>query len=208
MIPLSDVIPRRQRPYVTLTLVATHVAAFALQHALLDMPGALFELGAIPTRPRWTALVTAPLLHGGVLHVGLNMLVLWLFGPTVEDRTGHGRFLAFYAMCTAATTLTYTTVHAQSILPYVGTTGVVAGVLGAYLLLYHRSQVLVLIPIPGLPIVELPVLLIAGMWVSVQMLAGGTTAMAAGLAIGAAAILPLRRRERMEVSWWGGGRTN
>ena len=203
VIPLSDVIPRRQRPYVTLTLVAAHVAAFALQRALLDTPGALFDLGAVPARPRWTALVTAPLIHGSALHVGVNMLVLWLFGPTVEDRTGRGRFLAFYAMCAAATTLAHTTVHAQSMLPFVGTTGVVAGVLGAYLQLYHRSQVLVLIPIPGLPIVELPVLLVAGMWVAVQMLAGWTTAMAAGLVVGAATILLFRRPERMAVSWWG-----
>jgi len=202
VIPLTDVIPRRQRPYVTLSLVAGHLAAFAIQRAFLDMPGALFDLGAIPARPRWTTLVTAPLVHGSLVHVGLNMLFLWLFGPTVEDRTGHGRFLGFYALCAAAATLAHTTVHAQSMLPFIGTTGVVAGVLGGYLVLYHRSLVLILIPIPRLPIVELPVLLFAGMWMAVQVLAGWTTAAVAGLAVGAATILLFRRRERMAVSWW------
>jgi membrane associated rhomboid family serine protease len=202
VIPLTDVIPRRQRPYVTLSLVAAHLAAFALQRAFLDLPGALFDFGAIPARPRWTTLLTAPLVHGSLVHVGLNMLCLWLFGPTVEDRAGHGRFLGFYALCVAATTLAHMTVHAQSMLPFIGTTGVVAGVLGAYLLLYHRSLVLILIPIPGLPVVELPAFLIAGMWVAVQILAGWTTAAVAGLAIGAATILLFRRRERMAVDWW------
>jgi membrane associated rhomboid family serine protease len=202
VIPLTDVIPRRQRPYVTLSLVAAHLAAFAIQRAFLDMPGALFDFGAIPARPRWTTFVTAPLVHGSFVHVGLNMLFLWLFGPTVEDRTGHGRFLAFYALCAAATTLAHTTVHAQSMLPFIGTTGVVAGVIGAYLLLYHRSLVLILVPIPRLPIVELPVLLFGGMWMAAQILAGWTTAAVAGLVFGAATILLFRRRERMAVDWW------
>ena len=203
MIPLSDVIPRRQRPYVTLSLVAAHVSAFTIQRALFDTPDALFDFGAIPARLGWTALVTAPFVHASLAHLGLNMLCLWLFGPTVEDRTGRGRFLAFYALCAAASTLAYTTVHAQSMLPFVGTTGVIAGVRGAYLLLYHRSLVLILVPIPGLPIGELPVLLLIGLWVAVQTLAGGMTVTVAGLVIGAATILLFRRRERMAVAWWG-----
>ena len=202
VIPLSDVIPRRHRPYVTIGLVAAHVAAFVLQRTLLDMPAALFDFGVIPTRPRWTTFLSAPFIHAGFVHVGLNMLFLWLFGPTVEDRTGHGRFLAFYALCTVAPILIYTTVHANSMLPFVGTTGVIAGVLGAYLVLYRRSLILTLVPIPGLPIVELPAFVLAGLWALVQMLAGWTTVTFAGLVIGAAAILLFRRRERMEVEWW------
>ena len=202
MIPLSDVIPRRQRPYVTLALIATHLVAYAVEWAALDMPQALFDFGVIPARPRWTALLTATLMHGSFVHVGLNMLFLWLFGPTVEDRTGHRRFLAFYALCAVAAMLVHITTHAQSMLPFVGTTGAVAGVLGAYAVLYPRSRVLLLVPIPGLPIVELPALLLAGMWTGVQLLAGWFTATLAGLAFGAATILLVRRRERMEASWW------
>ena len=202
MIPLSDVIPRRQRPYVTLSLVAAHFVAYAVQRAVLEMPGALFDLGAIPARLQWWTVLTATFVHGSLVHVGLNMLFLWLFGPTVEDRTGHGRFLAFYTLCAVAVTLAHAGAHAQSMLPFVGTTGVIAAVIGAYALLYHRSLVLLLVPIPGLPIVELPALLLAGMWVAVQMLAGWTTATVAGLIVGAATILLFRRRERMAVAWW------
>lgn len=202
MIPLFDVIPRRQPPYVTLTLIAVNLTAFAAQRAFLDLPGALFDFGAIPARLRWVTLVTAPFVHGSIAHVALNMLFLWLFGPTVEDRTGRGRFLAFYALCTLATTLVYTTVHATSMLPFVGTTGAVAGVIGAYALLFPRSLVVMVAPIPRLPFVELPALVVAGMWVVVQMLAGSLTVTSAGLVIGAATILLFRRRERMAVNWW------
>jgi membrane associated rhomboid family serine protease len=202
VIPLFDVIPRRHRPYVTLSLMAAYVLAYLLQRATLGMPEALFDFGVIPARARWTTFVTAQFVHASLVHVALNVLFLWLFGPTVEDRTGHGRFLAFYALAALASTLAYATVHAQSMLPVVGTTGAVAAVLGAYLALYHRSLVLILIPIPGLPIVELPVLLIAGMWVAVQALAGSMTVTLAGLAIGAPSILLFRRRERMQIAWW------
>ena len=202
MIPLFDVIPRRRPPYVTLTLIAVNLTAFAAQRAFLDMPEALFELGAIPVRLRWVTLVTAPFVHGSVVHVGLNMLFLWLFGPTVEDRTGHGRFLAFYALSAVATTLVYATVHAASMLPLVGTTGAVASVIGAYALLFPRSLVVMLAPIPRLPFVELPALVVAGMWVVVQALAASLTVTIAGLVFGAAAILLFRRQDRMTVDWW------
>ena len=202
MIPLSDVIPRRQRPYVTLSLVAAHVAAYAIQRAALDLPGALFDYGVVPARLQWPTVLTATFVHGSFMHVALNLLFLWLFGPTVEDRTGHRRFLLFYALGGIATALAYAAMHAESMLPLVGTTGAVATVLGAYLVLYHRSLILLLIPIPGLHIVELPVLLIAGMWVAVQILTGWLTATVAGLLFGAAAILLFRRRERMQVGWW------
>jgi membrane associated rhomboid family serine protease len=202
VIPLTDVIPRRQRAHVTLTLVAVHIVVFVVQWAFFDMPGVLFDFGVLPARPRWTTFVTAPFVHRGGAHVGLNMVFLWLFGPTVEDRTGHGRFLAFYALSALATTLAHTATHASSLIPFVGTTGAVAGVIGAYLLLYHRSVFVMLVPIPGLPLVDLPAIVIAGMWVVAQMLAGWTTATVAGLAIGAAAIFLFRRPERMQVAWW------
>ena len=98
--------------------------------------------------------------------------------------------------------MAYAAVHADSMLPLVGTTGAVAAVVGAYLVLYHRSLVLILMPVPGLPIVELPALLVAGMWVAVQLLAGSLTTTVAGLVMGAATIVLFRRRERMAVAWW------
>jgi len=202
VIPLSDVIPRRQRPYVTLSLVAAHFAAYAIQRVALDLPGALFDYGVVPARLQWSTVLTATFVHGSFMHVAVNLLFLWLFGPTVEDRTGHRRFLLFYTMGGITTALAYAAMHAGSMLPFVGTTGAVATVLGAYLVLYHRSLILLLIPIPGLPIVELPVLLIAGMWVAVQILTGWLTATVAGLLFGAAAILLFRRRERMQIGWW------
>jgi membrane associated rhomboid family serine protease len=202
VIPLFDIIPRRQRPYVTLSLVAAQFVAFAVQRIALDVPAASFDYGAIPARLQWTSILTATFVHDSPAHVGLNMLLLWLFGPTVEDRTGHGRFLALYALGAAATVLAHATVHAHSMLPFVGTSGAVAAVLGAYVVLYPRSQVLLLIPMPGLPIVELPAPLIAGMWVAVQILTGWTTATMSGLLVGAALVLLFRRRERMAVGWW------
>ena len=86
-------------------------------------------------------------LHGGLLHVGGNMLFLWIFGDNVEDRMGHGRFLVFYLLCGVAAALAQTAMNPDSVVPMVGASGAIAGVMGAYFVLYPRSRIVTLVPI-------------------------------------------------------------
>src|SRR5688572_32823768 len=85
-------------------------------------------------------------LHGGLLHFGGNMLYLWIFGDNVEDRMGHGRFLTFYVLCGMAAALAQTIMVPDSVVPMIGASGAIAGVMGAYFVLYPRSRVVTLVP--------------------------------------------------------------
>ena len=86
-------------------------------------------------------------LHGGLLHFGGNMLYLWIFGDNVEDRMGHGRFVVFYLLCGAAAALAQTMFDPDSPVPMVGASGAIAGVMGAYFVLYPRSRIVTLLPL-------------------------------------------------------------
>ena len=101
MIPLRDVIPSRTTPYVTIALIVVNVARVPLSAD--DGRGGssefVLDFGLIPAHFSWVAVLTSMFLHGGLLHFGGNMLYLWIFGDNVEDRMGHGRFLAFYLLC-------------------------------------------------------------------------------------------------------------
>jgi membrane associated rhomboid family serine protease len=120
-------------------------------------------------------------LHGGVLHVGGNMLYLWIFGDNVEDRMGHGRFLAFYVLCGAAAALGQTVTSPDSPIPMVGASGAVAGVMGAYFVLYPHSRIITLLPFIFIQIVEVPAVFFLGVWFVMQFLSGvGSIATAAG----------------------------
>ena len=157
-------------------------------------------------------------VHGSLLHVAGNMLYLWIFGDNVEDRMGHGRFLVFYLLCGSAAALAQTAMSADSLAPMVGASGAVAGVMGAYFVLYPHSRVLTLFPFP-LMLIEIPAIYLLGLWFLMQFvnglgtltppvegqLAGGVAFWAhiAGFAAGALLILLFRRPERERVEWWG-----
>jgi membrane associated rhomboid family serine protease len=144
----------------------------------------VMQYGAVPLRfireestiGRFLPLFTSMFLHGGWLHLGGNMLYLWIFGDNVEDRLGHARFLLFYLACGLAAALAQIYVNPTSTIPMVGASGAVAGVLGAYLVLLPQAQVLALIPIIFFfQLVELPAFLFLLFWFLMQFLNGAAS---------------------------------
>src|SRR5678815_5827546 len=158
MIPLRDVIPSRTTPYITISLVVINALVFLYQLSLGDdINNFVFTYGLVPAYFSWVTVLTSMFLHGGFLHVGGNMLYLWIFGDNVEDRLGHGRFIAFYLLCGVVASFGQIILDPGSTLPMIGASGAIAGVMGAYFVLYPQSRVLTLIPlIIFWEIVELP----------------------------------------------------
>ena len=185
MIPLRDATPAQSSPDATVLLIALNVLAFLYELSLgraLDV--FIMQYGAVPLRfirevstvERFLPLFTAMFLHGGWLHLGGNMLYLWIFGDNVEDRLGHVRFLLFYLACGLAAALTQIYVHPTSKIPMVGASGAVAGVLGGYLILFPYARVLALMPILFFfQIVELPAALFLVFWFLMQFLSGAVS---------------------------------
>lgn len=213
MIPLRDVIPSRTVPFVTVTLILVNAAAFVLEISLsqqgrLDRFISLY--GVVPGAFRPVTLLTSMFLHGGWLHVIGNMWWLWIFGDNVEDEFGHGRFLVFYLLCGLTAALGQLIMDPTSRLPVIGASGAVAGVMGAYFMLYPRSRVLTVIPPFLFGVVEVPAVFLLGFWFLMQLLnagamaatanaAGGGVAFAAhvaGFVVGVLSVLAFRRRGR------------
>src|SRR6187455_791671 len=164
MIPLRDVIPSRTTPVVTISLIVVNVLVFLYELSLGEAVNEFtLYFGLVPAAFSWVAVFTSMFLHGGLLHVGGNMLYLWIFGDNVEDRLGHGRFLVFYLLCGVAAALAQTIVSPNSPVPMVGASGAIAGVMGAYFVLYPHSRVVTLVPIIFFfQIFEIPALFFLG----------------------------------------------
>jgi len=191
VIPLRDTIPSRRAPVVTVALIAVNLLVFLHEtalgpylpefvHAYGLVPGRLVhwtELGGNPLDPaRFLPLFTSMFWHGGWLHLIGNMLYLWIFGDNVEDRLGHLRYLLFYMGCGLAAALTQVALSPDSMLPTVGASGAIAGVLGAYLISFPRSRVVTLVPIFIFPwIVEIPAIAYLVLWFLMQLVAGVAT---------------------------------
>jgi membrane associated rhomboid family serine protease len=181
MIPLRDVIPSRTTPYITVTIIAINAVAWlyevALPHESLNQFLTIY--GVVPAYFAWPTLVTSMFLHGSWSHVIGNMWYLWIFGDNVEDRVGHGRFIVFYLLCGFVAALGQVAVDPNSTLPTIGASGAIAGVMGAYFVLYPHSRVLTLIPWIFLQIVELPAIMLLGFWFLMQLFSAGTLAVTA-----------------------------
>jgi membrane associated rhomboid family serine protease len=179
MIPLRDVIPSRTTPYITITIIALNAVAWlfelSLPHEMLN--DVLTVYGVVPAYFSAPTLITSMFLHGSWSHVLGNMWYLWIFGDNVEDRVGHGRFIVFYLLCGVAAALGQVAVDPSSTLPTIGASGAIAGVMGAYFVLYPHSRVLTLIPWIFLQIVELPATVLLGFWFVMQLFSAGTIAM-------------------------------
>jgi membrane associated rhomboid family serine protease len=219
MIPLRDVIPSRTTPVVTIGLIVLNSVVFAYQFLLGPAVEAfIVNWALVPAAFSWITLVTSMFLHGGFLHFGGNMLFLWIFGDNVEDRMGHGRFIVFYLLCGAAAALAQTITDPQSVLPMVGASGAIAGVMGAYFVLYPHSRILTLVPIFFfIQLIEVPAIFFLGIWFLMQFIsgigslansagqpAGGVAFWAhiAGFGAGILAVGVFRRPERQRVEWW------
>lgn len=185
MIPLKDRNPTRTFPIVTILLIIGNIYIFIAHNMSMNSSqlGALFGIyGAVPVKllsptdldhflGGMVSLFTSMFLHGGLLHIGSNMLYLWIFGDNVEDRLGHVRYLFFYIFCGLGAALTHITLSPHSAIPMIGASGAISGVLGAYLIAFPRVRVLTLIPIFFFfKLVELPAILVLGFWFGIQFL--------------------------------------
>lgn len=188
MIPIRDTIPRRSTPYVVYALIGLNALAYFRLN--LSLPPrylqAVFQVyGLVPARfsdpdlarqlggNSFLPFLTSMFLHGGLLHLLGNMWSLWIFGDNVEDWLGHGRFALFYVFCGIASALMHLFTNWGSELPTIGASGAIAGVMGAYFLLYPKARVVTLIPIfIFLQFVELPAFIFLGFWFLMQFLSG------------------------------------
>src|ERR1044072_8176656 len=181
MIPLRDVIPSRTTPYITVTIIVLNAIAWLFEVSL--PPETLNEFlgvyGVVPAYFSAPTLITSMFLHGSWSHVIGNMWYLWIFGDNVEDRLGHGRFIVFYLLCGIVAALGQVAMDPTSRLPTIGASGAIAGVMGAYFVLYPQSRVLTLIPWIFLQIVELPAIVLLGFWFLMQLVSAGATAVTA-----------------------------
>jgi membrane associated rhomboid family serine protease len=189
VIPLRDVIPSRTTPYITITIIALNALAWlfelSLPHDVLNE--FLTRFGVVPAYFAPATLVTSMFLHGSWSHVLGNMWYLWIFGDNVEDRVGHGRFIVFYLLCGIVASVGQIAVDPTSTLPTIGASGAIAGVMGAYFVLYPRSRVLTLIPWIFLQIVELPAIVLLGFWFVMQLFSAGAIAVTASTTSGGVA---------------------
>jgi rhomboid family protein len=187
MIPLHDDIPTERTPVVTIAWIATCVLVFFYQVSLPAGSGEtfVFQYGAIPALvfgeadlpemgvsiPPYATLITSMFLHGGWLHLIGNMLYLWVFGNNIEDVMGHSKFVVFYLTCGILAALSHAVTDPSSSVPMVGASGAISGVLGAYVLLFPRARVLVIMP--GLGATRVAAGVVLGMWFVMQLLSGG-----------------------------------
>ena len=176
MFPVSDVIPSRTTPYVTIGIIALNTFAFLYRMAD-ERPGAAscFSWNTAPYPPtsRLPSIVTSMFLHSGWLHFGGNMLYLWIFGDNVEDRLGHGRFLVFYCSAARWRCSGRCAMNPDSLVPMIGASGAIAGVMGAYFVLYPHSRVLTAVFILFfLDLVEIPAIFFLGIWFLMQLFSG------------------------------------
>ena len=186
MFPLKDDVPARRFPAVNLWIIIVNVLVFLYQLSLgAAMEEFILTYGFIPARllgplpagmaegPPLLPVFTSMFLHGNLLHIVSNMWMLWIFGDNVEDRMGHGRYLLFYLLCGVAALIlqTWSAPAAQS--PMIGASGAIAGVLGAYFLLFPGARILTFVPVFILfYLLEVPAVFFIGFWFVLQFLQG------------------------------------
>ncbi len=174
MFPIGDDdSAQRTVPIVTYALIVLNVLFF-----LVELSGGepfIERWSVVPRRLManpggdFITVFTSMFMHGGWLHLGGNMLYLWIFGDNVEDRFGHAKFLVFYLLCGIAATIAQVAVNASSNIPNLGASGAIAGVLAAYLILFPKGQVKVLM---GRGVVPVPALVVIGLWIVLQFVNG------------------------------------
>ena len=192
VIPLHDDNPTTTKPYVTVGIMIACTLVYVWQHLLLSEASAqqaAYALGVIPAvltgrdvappeiawLPAAATVFTSMFVHGGFWHLAGNMLYLWIFGNNIEDAMGHARFFIFYVLCGIAAVAAQVLPNPGSIIPMVGASGAISGVLGAYMLLYPRARVLIGLPL-GFLIVELgrfPAVWVLAIWFLMQLFLGG-----------------------------------
>jgi len=189
VIPLRDVIPSRTVPFITITIIVINALAWFVELGQdpRELNRFLYLYGLVPGDFRAATLVTSMFLHGSWSHILGNMLYLWIFGDNVEDRCGHARFVVFYLLCGFAAGFGQMLMNPDSMVPTIGASGAIAGIMGAYFVLYPHSRVLTFIPFPLFNIVEVPAIFLLGFWFLMQLFNAGTVAATAGTSGGGVA---------------------
>lgn len=184
MIPFKDDNPTRTFPILTISIILLNVVVFLLQMtSSIGLRNIVYSYGAIPhliltfreIQPIHPVLTifTSMFMHGGILHLGTNMLYLWIFGNNIEDRLGHIRFIIFYPLCGIVAAYAHAITEPRSMIPMIGASGAVSGILGAYLLLFPRAKVYTLIFLGFfIQVVRLPAFFVLGLWIVIQFING------------------------------------
>lgn len=192
MIPLKDDNPTHSLPVITVGIIVVNCLVFIYQLTLSSegLETFLFHYGAIPGRlvhpnladripvpslPFSLTIFSSMFLHGGLIHLAGNMLYLWIFGNNVEDYLGHIKFAGFYLISGFLAAFIHTLTDLDSLVPMIGASGAIAGILGAYLVLFPRANISTLfIFIIFFKVIKVPAVLILGLWFLIQLVNAGT----------------------------------
>lgn len=184
MIPYKDDNPTRHYPVITIALIAANLVVFVFQFLLpSDAQRLAYAYGAVPlslltfdtAQPLHPVLTifTSMFMHGGPLHLGSNMLYLWVFGNNIEDKLGYVRYIMFYLLCGGAAAYAHAFSNPASTIPMIGASGAVSGILGAYILLFPHARVHTLVfVIFFVQVVRIPAIIVIGFWIAIQFING------------------------------------
>jgi membrane associated rhomboid family serine protease len=175
MFPIRDTQPSYSKPIVTVFLIVINVLVFLFEFSLgpYEQNAFIAAYGLTPDRFHFVNVLTSMFLHGGWMHVLGNMWFLWIFGDNIEDILGHGKYLIFYLLCGIAAGLTQTMLSPDSRVPMVGASGAIAGVMGAYMLKFPRSQIKTLVFIFFfITTFEVPAWVMLIYWFGIQLISG------------------------------------
>lgn len=184
MIPYKDDNPTYLFPFVTIGIIVLNIIVFLGEiTSRSGMEGMTNAYGAIPRylttfktgQPIHPAITvfSSMFMHGGLFHLGGNMLYLWIFGNNIEDRLGHLRFVFFYLFCGVFAAYAYAVANPDSITPMIGASGAISGVLGAYLLLFPKANVHALVFLGFfVTTMKIPALIVIGFWAIIQLING------------------------------------
>lgn len=193
MLPLRDVNPSRRVPVVTIAFIAINILVFLYQQTLSEEE--LYALALVPFQVTHRfnlgvalTFFSSMFMHASLLHIGGNMLYLWIFGDNVEDAMGHVRYILFYLLSGVAAALSQILVTPNTRIPMIGASGAIAGVLGGYLLLYPNARILsMVIMFYFIRLVEVPAYILLGLWFILQFFTGfasfGTAGETGGVAV-------------------------
>lgn len=220
MFPIRDHNPSNRTPYVTWAIMALNIGIFISYWGLMDQPMRLAGFyydwamtpGLVVAGEKPVTLITSMFLHGGVMHLAGNMLFLWIFGDNMEDELGHIGFALFYLASGVCASLAQVMADPASLVPVVGASGAIAGVMGGYLLLFPKAKVDILfILIVVFKVIPVPAWIMLGLWFALQLFNGITAdvagsgvaywAHAGGFLIGFALMLPAWKRRGGTEFW-------
>jgi membrane associated rhomboid family serine protease len=196
MFPLYDTVRSRRFPFVNWVLIILNgmVFYYELTMSEAELHRFILDWGLIPAQlaldsaESWVTILTSMFLHGGWFHILANMWILYIFGDNVEDRMGGGRYLVFYLLSGTAAVLLQAYFFPASTIPMIGASGAIAGVLGAYLILFPRARVASIVPIFFIfTLVELPAIIFLGFWFVSQLFSGW---------------LALQGADMSGIAWW------